>query len=139
MTKSTMDKGGAAGLLTAVTGLGAMLKRRLSSGTDDKAAANTGPILVRVDPVAGPLLPMFMQSCRNDLAGMRCALDAGDFDGVCKTGHKLKGSGGSYGFDEVTRMGAAIEAAAKAADGDRLRSLIAELENYLDRVKPVFD
>jgi HPt (histidine-containing phosphotransfer) domain-containing protein len=133
-----MRKGGARGFLTAVTNLGATLRRRLF-GADDKAVVNVGPILVRVDAVAGPLLPMFMQSCRNDLAGMRAALGAGNFDGVCKTGHKLKGTGGSYGFDEITRIGAGIEAAAKSADRDRVQSLIVELESYLDRVKPVFD
>jgi len=103
------------------------------------AGADGAPIAIRIDPAARHLLPRFIELCHNDVAGMRSALDAGDFDSLRKTGHKLKGAGGSYGFDDITRIGAAVEGAAKSADGTRSRELIEELARYLERVRPLLD
>ena len=61
-----------------------------------------------------------------------------DLEEIQRTGHSLKGSGGGYGFDELTRIGAALEEA--AADGDAT-SIAAELEvlaDYLERVEVVY-
>ncbi len=104
-----------------------------------EAAADDTPLVIHVDPVVRHLVPKFLELCRNDVAGMRSELAQGNFDSLRKTGHKLKGAGGSYGFDDVTRIGAAVEAAAKSADGARLGGLIEELARYLERVRPVLD
>ena len=97
------------------------------------------PVAIHVDPVVRHLVPKYLELCRIDAAGMRSSLEAGNFDGLRATGHKLKGSGGSYGFDDITRIGAAVEAAATSADSARLRELIEEFARYLDRVRPVLD
>ena len=54
-----------------------------------------------------------------------------------RLGHQFKGSGEGYGFPEITRAGAAVELAAKAADQDEIRSQILALSTYLDRVEIV--
>ena len=36
-----------------------------------------------------------------------------------------------YGFDEVTRLGAEIEASAKANDREKIKFLLTELSNFL--------
>ncbi len=104
-----------------------------------QVAPEDAPIVIHVDPVVRHLVPKFLELCRTDAAGMRSALEAGNFDGLRKTGHKLKGSGGSYGFNDITRIGAAVEAAATSADSARLRELIDEFARYLERVRPVLD
>jgi len=96
-------------------------------------------VVVHVDPVVRHLVPRYLELCRKDVTEMRSALEAGNLESIRGTGHKLKGSGGSFGFDDVTRIGAAVEAAAKAADSAGLKELIEELARYLERVRPVLD
>ena len=49
------------------------------------------------------------------------ALDRGDFKTVESLGHGMKGAGGSWGFQAITDIGAAVEHAAESADADALR------------------
>jgi|GEM_PF-2895482 len=42
-------------------------------------------------------------------------LAASDFERLLVLGHSLKGSGGSFGFPELTRFGAALERSAQAS------------------------
>ena len=49
----------------------------------------------------------------------------------------MKGSGAGYGFPEITRAGAAVEAAAKASNPDAIRSQLLALASYLERVEVV--
>ena len=67
------------------------------------------------------------------------ALDRRDFATVGSLGHGMKGAGGSWGFDAITDIGAALERAAGSADIDASRKWVGELATYLDRVEIVSD
>ena len=45
-------------------------------------------------------------------------------------GHNIKGSGGMYGFNEVTEIGAVIEAAAKDEDMALIKSNLNDLDLF---------
>ena len=47
----------------------------------------------------------------------------------------MKGAGGSWGFQAITDIGAALEQAAEGADSDASRKWVGELSKYLDRVE----
>ena len=47
----------------------------------------------------------------------------------------MKGAGGSWGFQPITDIGAALELAAERADGDASRRCASELASYLERVE----
>ena len=49
-------------------------------------------------------------------------------------GHKLKGSGGAYGFPVLTDLGAAIEDAALERNTAVIRQKTLELEEYLGKI-----
>jgi HPt (histidine-containing phosphotransfer) domain-containing protein len=66
------------------------------------------------------------------------ALGGGDFSAARAIGHSLAGSGGSYGFEEITRIGRAIEENSRSGDVGSLGRQIAQLEDYLSRVHPDF-
>ena len=70
---------------------------------------------------------------------MRDALDRGDFEAVASLGHGMKGAGGSWGFQDITDIGAALEQAAERVDNDASRKWVGELSRYLDRVEIIFD
>jgi PAS domain S-box-containing protein len=94
-------------------------------------------ILVHANPKFADLIPGFLQNRRQDVIAMLNALDRGDFETVENLGHGMKGAGGSYGFEAITDIGAAIEQAAETADTDASRKWVGELSGYLDRVEIV--
>jgi hypothetical protein len=60
-------------------------------------------------------------------------------EGVRVTGHSMKGTGGGYGFDGLSEIGASIESAAKSGDLDAARSGLERLVDYLERVEIHFE
>ncbi len=91
-------------------------------------------ITVKVDKDLEDLIPGFMQRRREDVASIRASLTAGDLDKVRVTGHSMKGTGGGYGFEELSRIGSKLEKAAQTGDSDAISSLVTRLEDYLDKV-----
>jgi hypothetical protein len=47
----------------------------------------------------------------------------------------MRGAGGSYGFQAITDIGAALEQVAESADNNAARKWVGELSGYLDRVE----
>ena len=53
------------------------------------------------------------------------------FDSLRTFGHNIKGSGGMYGFNEITEIGAVIEAAAKEENMALIKSNLNDLDLFL--------
>ena len=62
-------------------------------------------------------------------------LNLESLDSIRTFGHNIKGSGGMYGFNEVTQIGLQIETAAKAKDLDAILSNLEDLESFLQSKK----
>ena len=105
----------------------------------NEESSRKDPVLERANSIIADLTPEFLRNRRQDVITMLGALDRGDFETVESLGHGMKGAGGSYGFQTITDIGAALEQAAKSADNDTSRKWVAELSNYLDRVEVVYD
>jgi PAS domain S-box-containing protein len=80
-------------------------------------------------------IPAYLQNCRQNGVAMLDALDRVDFGTVQSLGHQMNGSGGMFGFQAITDIGAAIERAAEGVDNDASRKLVGELSSYLDRAE----
>ena len=96
-------------------------------------------VLVRANSILADLTPEFLRNRRQDVITILGALDRGDFETVEKLGHGMKGAGGSYGFQAITDIGAALEQAARSTDTDTSRKWVCELSRYLDRVEVVYE
>ncbi|RMF67291.1 MAG: Hpt domain-containing protein [Calditrichaeota bacterium] len=94
--------------------------------------------VVYVDADLEDLIPEFLENRHADVVMISELLTCGNLGEIQRLGHSMKGSGGGYGFDEITRIGAAIEEAAKATDLEAVRRLNHELSRYLSNVKVVF-
>lgn len=81
------------------------------------------------------IIPGYLENRQKDLETLKQALN--DFETVRSLGHKMKGSGGGYGLDRISEIGKAVEEAAKAQDLDAIRSGIAALQDFLERVEIV--
>ncbi len=82
-----------------------------------------------------PLIPLFIQTRQDNLAGLEAALPAGDFKAMEIIGHSMKGAGGAYGFPPVSEIGDLIEQAARGRDDAAVRVLTRRLQAYLANVQ----
>jgi signal transduction histidine kinase/CheY-like chemotaxis protein len=103
-----------------------------------RPASGAESIPVQVDGRLRTLVTRFLSNCGRDLSRLRAALDGGDLAAARSIGHSLHGVGGSYGFEEITRLGRAIEENSMRGDAKSVSSLAAQLEDYLSRVRPEF-
>jgi CheY-like chemotaxis protein len=94
-------------------------------------------ILVRAEPKFADRTPAYLQHCRQNAIAMLDALDRVDFETVTILGHQMRGSGGAYGFQAITDIGAALQEAGESADTDASRKWLGELSSYLDRVESI--
>jgi CheY-like chemotaxis protein len=80
------------------------------------------------------LTPAYLENCRANVIAMLAALDCGDFQAVTILAHNLRGSGGGFGFQMITDIGAGLEQAADVADPVVSRRWVGELLGYLDHL-----
>ena len=84
-----------------------------------------------VGPEVRMLVPGFLAARRREHLWMESCLVDGDFEQIARLGHRLKGSGGSFGFPELTSVGARLEAAAKLTDARACSAALADLARCL--------
>jgi HPt (histidine-containing phosphotransfer) domain-containing protein len=96
-------------------------------------------LVVQVDPDLSDLMPGFLANKRRDADQITAAAEAADYPALRGMGHKIKGEGGSYGFDGISEIGAEIERAATEQDRAAVLRCAHELTAYLDSVEIVFE
>ena len=79
--------------------------------------------------------PAYLENCRQNVVAMLAALECGDFQAVIILGHNLRGSGGGFGFQKITDIGAGLEQAADVSDSAGSRRWVGELSSYLDHLR----
>lgn len=95
-------------------------------------------IVVIVDEDLQDLIPGYLENRLKDITAIRESIAQGDYEAIRSIGHKMKGSGGGYGFDEITNIGRAMEEAAKNDYGEEIERQTAALKSYLERVEVVY-
>jgi histidine phosphotransfer protein HptB len=80
-------------------------------------------------------IPAYLAGCDEDVTAIELASAAEDFVRIQQIGHNLKGTGASYGFPRITRLGARLESAAKAGDRTEITTQLRDLTGYLRVIK----
>jgi HPt (histidine-containing phosphotransfer) domain-containing protein len=96
-------------------------------------------ITVKINSELEEIVPEYLELVQNDINSMLVALDNGDFDTMRVAGHKMKGSGGGYGFDFITEIGGKIETLAESKNSDEIRVLVEKISTYLENVNIVYE
>lgn len=110
-------------LLEAVTAYTARDSRD-SAGPEEDAATS------EVEEIAA-VRPQYLRSRRGDLGVLLAARDAEDLETIRRLGHDMKGSGTSFGFPDVSEIGASIENAAKINSLEAADHAIGRLRAFL--------
>ena len=74
---------------------------------------------------------MYINHTSKELEKIKTQLNLDSIDSIRTFGHNIKGSGGMYGFNEVTELGLLIENAAKEGNLDSIKSNLEALEEFL--------
>jgi signal transduction histidine kinase/CheY-like chemotaxis protein len=123
-------------------------KAVLLAAIHDHARASAAPavdadgqgdrIVVSVDNELASLVPEYLENRSKDIAVMRDALERGAFETIAILGHRMRGSGGGYGFDTITELGGVLEQAGGRGDAPEVRRRLDELGAYLERLRIVY-
>ena len=95
-------------------------------------------VIVEVDEDLSDLIPGFMTHKRADIDTIFEAVTRRDYAEIARIAHRVKGEGGSYGFDTMTEIGRSLEHAAATRDDGAVTTLARQLLSYLDHVEIVF-
>ena len=96
-------------------------------------------IIVHIDVDSEDLIPDFLDNRCEDIRSLTDAIGRQDYETIQRIGHSMKGSGGGYGFDDITDVGRLIEEAAKARNVDEIKQGINTLSYYLDHIDIVYE
>jgi len=99
----------------------------------------TDKIRVKVDKELEELIPKYLENRRKDVEVMQIGLTTEDYESIRLIGHSMKGSGESYGLNQISEIGKAIEQAVKDQNIEDLKRQIMELKNYLDQAEVVYE
>jgi HPt (histidine-containing phosphotransfer) domain-containing protein len=100
--------------------------------------AGQARILVRIDPDLEAIVPGFLANRRRDLVTIEACLKQGDLNTIRMLGHRMKGDGGGYGFDQISAIGDQLEQAAIAQDPASVTAQVAELKDFLAKVSVIY-
>jgi CheY-like chemotaxis protein len=90
-------------------------------------------IRMRVSHAMLAFVPRYLRNVRLNMGDILAGIDRSDYELAQTLGHRMKGSGTSYGFPEITFAGAAVEMAAKSVNGTEIRRQILALGRSLDQ------
>ena len=95
-------------------------------------------LLVYADPNLADIIPLFLENRRKDVETLQSALTANDFPTIRLLGHRMKGDGAGYGFEEISSIGDALERAALREDRAVIAEEIGKLSKFLSHVEIVY-
>lgn len=100
---------------------------------------DTDDYTVCLDPSVEDLIPGFLKKVYSDMHAINTLVDQAEYEQVAVLAQKIKGDGGSYGFEKLTEFGRMIETAARKTDPDAIIDTVKRLSDFLERVKVIYE
>jgi CheY-like chemotaxis protein len=95
------------------------------------------PIMIEPPRGLEKIVPGYLAARHEELPVMMALLAASEFQRLGFLGHNMKGTGASYGFTDITRIGTALEQSARESDSGGIKVHLTHLKDYLRRVRLV--
>ena len=99
----------------------------------------TEKIIAHLDPDLRDLIHSYLKKQQKDIKTITQSIETTDFDKIRMLAHSMRGSGGGYGFMPISKIGEALEEAARIKDLKQIKKHLAELSDFLERVTLVYD
>ncbi|MCU0289815.1 MAG: Hpt domain-containing protein [Acidobacteria bacterium] len=91
--------------------------------------------VIYLDPVLKDYVPQFLKALDEDIIRIIEYLHTKNFEKIRGIAHKLKGEGGTFGFDEAGKIGALMQTAAINENSAEIAHLIKRLDGYLKQIE----
>lgn len=98
----------------------------------------TEQIIIKVDEDLAEIMPRYLEIRQKEMLELEQAVESEDFDQIRMLGHKLKGTGSAYGFDELSRLGTLIEDKACEKNMNDVPKFTSEVRHFLDNLEIEF-
>lgn len=100
---------------------------------------NTAPrVTISIDADLEELVPGFLENRRKDAATLARAVQSREVKTVRLLGHRMKGDGAGYGFEEISQIGEALEQAAINEDWKVIAEKTEALTVFLAQVDVIY-
>ena len=100
---------------------------------------NTAPrVTISIDADLEELVPGFLENRRKDAATLARAVQSREVKTVRLLGHRMKGDGAGYGFEEISQIGEALEQAAINEDWKVIAEKTEALTAFLAQVDVIY-
>jgi len=80
------------------------------------------------------LRALYVDYLRGEIDTYRSLLTRKDLEGIRELGHRLKGSGGSYGLHHISELGESIQGLQDGTDWDEVETLFHRLEEMYEQI-----
>ena len=108
---------------------------RQSRGTLERSSQ---AIVIQVNPRIGDIVESYLEHRNRDVESLLDALDRGEFDHIRHLAHDLVGTGGSFGFEDMSLIGRSLVSAAANKETEEIKLLVEDLAEYLSHVEIVY-
>ena len=78
---------------------------------------------------------VYIQRRKSDFTECMKALESGDWSILERVGHQVKGNAETFGFDELSPIGIALESAAKAKDLVMAKKIVKQFGEVVDSIQ----
>ena len=95
-------------------------------------------IKISIEQDLEDLIPGYLANKKEDIERMDSFLSAWDFRNIAFLAHRMKGTGGSYGFNRISEIGAAIKKSATDRDIKGIAFLLDQLKDFLKRLEIIY-
>ncbi len=93
-----------------------------------------GSELVREDPSFAGIVVQFVEGLSHRVTTLEEAINARDFESLGIAAHQLKGSGGGYGYPDLSNQAAKLESEARERVLDNCVKSVEQLKQLCSRV-----
>ncbi len=84
------------------------------------------------------LAPEFLENIWKDMDVIKESIKSKNYHSIMLIGHSIAGCAQSYGFHELSVIGADMEMAANKSDIKKIKTLTEKMETYLNSVEIVY-
>jgi signal transduction histidine kinase/CheY-like chemotaxis protein/HPt (histidine-containing phosphotransfer) domain-containing protein len=119
--------------------IGALKNAILRFATDCKLENSPEKVKIKIIKDFSDYVPTYFKNIQQMILEAKDGLRQSDFEPSASSGHKLKGTGASFGFQTITDLGERLETAASLTDKIESEQVLKELEEYLSKVEVVYE
>jgi len=88
------------------------------------------------DPDYGELVVLYVDEMPDRIAALEQAFDSGNMEDLRRAAHQMKDAAGSYGFDQLTPLAAAVECTVRNGElEDNIQKTLRDLIDLCRRVR----